>query len=169
MSSSHQKRAGFTILEVLVTIVILTIALWALSSLQTVSVATNYNSRRITIATILAQDKLEELRGLDWDDSQLSDTSGNFTLDQNDDGVTDYFDWSAVADHINSDGPGSPANPIDENGEAVVSGSSNEGYTRTWNIVDNAPGANMKTISVRVQWQEKKGRSVTIDTVITKN
>ena len=60
-----------------------------------------------------------------------------------------------------------PNNPIDENGQNVVATKATEGYFRSWNIADNTPTANMKTISVRVQWSEKKDFSITIDTVIS--
>ena len=155
-----QNSDGFTILEVLITVVIISVALWALSALQTVSIGTNYTSHRMTIATILAQDKMEELRTLAWTDSQLADTQPNFTRDDNGDGVMDDFDWGLTPDHTS-------ANPIDENAQGIVASKATEGYFRSWNIADNVPAPNMKTISVRVQWSEKKARSITINTVLS--
>jgi len=154
-----QGKRGFTILEVLITVVILSVAILALSSLQTKAVGTNYTSHRMTIATTLAQEKLEELQNLPYTDSQLTDTVSNFT--------SGNFNWSLAVDHTNIDGLTGVANPIDETGAAVPAGSGSAGYWREWNVADNTPMANMKTVSVRVRWSEKRAKSVTIDTVIS--
>lgn len=157
-----KNRDGFTIIEVLISMIILLVALLALSSLQTTSVGSNAAGQQTTIATMLAQDKLEELISLDYDDSQLSDTADNF-IDTDGNGVADYFDWSAAPDHTNADGNG-VANPIDSNGNTVA----NAGYTRTWNVADNTPDNKMKTVSVNVTWFFKTQRSVTVDTIISR-
>jgi len=164
-----KKRTGFTILEVMMSIVILLVGVLALSSLQTTSVGTNYTSHRMTVATLLAQDKLEALKTLAWNNTQLSDTQNNFTVDSDNNGVVDSFDWTQTPDHDNSAGPGGIANPIDENGNPLPGTLSSEGYYRFWNVADSVPAAKMKTISVRVQWQEKRTHSVTLDTVISQN
>ena len=154
-----RNQRGFTILEVLIAIVILGVAMFALSKLQTASIGSNYNSRRTSIATILAQDKMEELMNLSYTDSQLTDTENNWGNNE--------FDWSRDKDHDNSDGPSGAANPIDENGNSLAEGSAG-GYNRYWNVVDNVPTTNMKTIAVRIEWTDKSTHSVTIDTVVSK-
>ena len=166
----NRARPGFSLIEILVTIVIMSIAIWALSALQTSSIGTNYSSHRMTIATILAQDKIEDLRTLDYDDDQLSDAdTTNFSVDSDNDGDNDSFDWTSDPDHTNADGASASANPIDEFGESVPDyRPDTEGYTRIWNVADNVPSNNMKTVSVRVQWSEKSARSVTINTVISR-
>ncbi len=158
-----KNRDGFTIIEVLISMVILLVALLALSSLQTTSVGSNAAGQQTTIATMLAQDKLEELMGLDYDDSQLSDTVDNF-IDTDNDGIADYFDWSAAPDHTNADGIDGVANPIDSIGNNVAKA----GYTRTWNVAGNTPDNKMKTVSVNVTWFFKTQRSVTVDTIISR-
>lgn len=154
-------RQGFTIIEVLIAMVVLVLALFSLSSLQTFSIGSNTSSQRMTIAAILAQDKLEELKTAAWTDTQLSDTANNF-VDTNADGIPDYFDWNLTADHTNADGPGGAANPIDANGNNSPTG----GYTRTWNVADNVPARNMKTVSVRVSWAFKGNHFVIVDCII---
>jgi type IV pilus modification protein PilV len=121
-------ESGFTLLEVLVTIVIISIALWALSALQTASIGTNYTSRRMSQATMLAQDKLEELKALAWNDAQLADTQDNYKLDSNEDGKADGFDWTLATDHTNSDEPGGAANPITEKEETIANPLATDGY-----------------------------------------
>jgi prepilin-type N-terminal cleavage/methylation domain-containing protein len=156
-------RQGFTIIEVLISMVVLVIALFSLSSLQTFSIGSNTAAQRMTIAAILAQDKIEELKTSAWDDPQLADTTNNF-VDTNGDGVPDYFDWSLAVDHTNADGPGGTANPIDANENHVAA----NGYTRTWNVADDTPARNMKTISVRVDWSFKGGHYVVVDSIIAR-
>lgn len=158
-----KNRDGFTIIEVLISMVILLVALLALSSLQTTSVGSNAAGQQTTIATMLAQDKLEELMGLDYDDSQLSDTVDNF-IDTDNDGIADYFDWSAAPDHTNADGFDGVANPIDSIGNNVAKA----GYTRIWNVAGNTPDNKMKTVSVNVTWFFKTQRSLTVDTIISR-
>ncbi len=158
-----KNRDGFTIIEVLISMVILVVALFSLSSLQTTSIGSNAAGQQTTIATMLAQDKLEELMSLDYDDSQLSDVVDNF-IDTDDNGIADYFDWSAAPDHTNVDGVNGVANPIDSNGNNVASA----GYTRTWNVADNTPDNKMKTVSVNVTWFFKTRRFVTVDTIIAR-
>ncbi|MFH1137857.1 MAG: prepilin-type N-terminal cleavage/methylation domain-containing protein [Pseudomonadota bacterium] len=166
-----RARPGFSLIEIMVTIVIMSVAIWALSALQASSIGTNYSSHRMTIATILAQDKVEELRTLAYNDVQLTDAvTTNFSVDSDGDGDNDDFDWTpANIDHTNADGGGA-ANPIDHFGNTVPAGAvATAGYSRTWNVMDDVPAINMKTVSVRVEWNEKTARSVTINTIISRN
>jgi len=150
-------------IEVLISLSILLLALLALSSLQTASISSNATSQQMTNATVLAQDKIEELKSLQYSDAQLTDTQNNL-IDTDSDGQADYFDWSVTPDHTNADGPGGVANPIDVSGNSVAS----NGYTRVWNVADDTPGTNMKLVSVRVTYSFKGPRSVTLDTIISR-
>jgi len=94
--------------------------------------------------------------------SQLSDVEDNWNeIDTDSDTIPDEFSWLATPDHVNSDGPGGAANPIDVTGATVSSG----GYTRTWYVVDNRPTIKAKTVRVRVTWGN--GREVFLDTVLS--
>lgn len=55
---------GFSLIETLVATLILASALAALAQLFVVSVSTNASARKTSIATLLAQQKIEQLRGL---------------------------------------------------------------------------------------------------------
>ena len=66
---------GFTLLEVIAAISILTFGLLGVASMQTTSMRTNFTADRLTEGTIWAQDKLEELMALPNTDSDLSDGS----------------------------------------------------------------------------------------------
>ena len=75
------RQGGFTILEVMIAISILAIGLLAVFSTQTTSIRANTNANRLTEGMTLAQDKMEELLALSYDDvntdgSPVSDPGG---------------------------------------------------------------------------------------------
>ncbi len=68
---SELNKKGFTLIEVLVGLVILAIGLLAIAGMQITSVKGNFFSSNLTQASVLAQDRLEALRNLPWDDPAL--------------------------------------------------------------------------------------------------
>ena len=179
-------QRGFSMVEVLVAILLLTVGLLALAKMQNQAVASNAFGNQLTEATFLAQDKVEELRLLNenyleviakpqitWTagdqavvanyNNQLSDSDAtNWSENDSDsDGVMDQFEWVGSADHTNADGPDGVANPIDVTGASVSTG----GYVRTWYVVDDTPTIKAKTVRVLVMWGN--GREVTLDTILS--
>ena len=67
---------GFTLLEVIVAISILTFGLLAVASMQMTAIRGNYNASNITEATTVAQDRLENLMGLLYSDPLLDPGTG---------------------------------------------------------------------------------------------
>lgn len=65
------NKKGFTLIEVLVGLVILAIGLLAIAGMQITSVKGNFFSSNLTQASILAQDRLEILRSLAWNNAAL--------------------------------------------------------------------------------------------------
>ena len=63
---SLMKSKGFTLIEVLVALVILSFALLALAGLMLTTTRNNSFGGRITEAATFAQDKLEEFRAISW-------------------------------------------------------------------------------------------------------
>lgn len=61
------NNKGFSLLEVLIGLVILAIGLLAIAGMQITAIKGNYFSKSVTEATVLAQDKLEELKNLPYD------------------------------------------------------------------------------------------------------
>jgi prepilin-type N-terminal cleavage/methylation domain-containing protein len=186
-SWGKHRQFGFSMVEVLVAILLLTVGLLALAKMQTQAVASNNYGNQLTEATFLAQDKLEELRllnecylaviakpELSWTaedqsvvnnyNSQLNDSVANWieTDGPDPDTIPDQFSWQmATPDHTNADGPGAVANPIDVAGAAASAG----GYTRTWYVADHKPVTKAKNLRVRITWGN--GREVTLDTVLS--
>jgi len=185
-SWGKHSQSGFSMVEVMVAILLLTVGLLALAKMQTQAVASNNYGNQLTEATFLAQDKLEELRllnecylaviakpELSWTaadqnvvnnyNSQLSDSVVNWIENDTDsDGIDDQFSWQlATPDHTNVDGVLGVPNPIGVDGLAASAG----GYIRTWYVADNKPLTKAKNLRVRITWGN--GREVTLDTVLS--
>jgi len=62
------KSKGFTLIEVLVALVILSFSLLALAGLMVTTTKNNASGGHVTEAATFAQDKLEELRAIKWED-----------------------------------------------------------------------------------------------------
>ena len=67
---SHER--GFSLIEVLISLIVLAVGLLAVAELQIMSVKGGSASNHVTQATILAQNRLEELRRLPYNDSLLT-------------------------------------------------------------------------------------------------
>jgi prepilin-type N-terminal cleavage/methylation domain-containing protein len=76
-----RSDAGFSLAEVLVAVAVMATALTALASLFTLSIESNLASRHRTYSTVLAQQKLEELRSEHWEPSAPPSISGHDYLD----------------------------------------------------------------------------------------
>jgi len=132
---------GFTLIEVLVAIMFLTIGLLSLNAMQVSSINGNADAIRLTTATNWASDQVETLLNLPYSNSLLS--SG--THDPENDGV-------------DNDGDGA----TDEDDEDGV-----EGYQISW-VVTNNPGGvpNIKQITVTVTKNMRGAtRTVTLNTI----
>ena len=70
----HTKSKGFTLIEVLITLVILAVSLLALAALMGTTTKSNSYGSHITEAATFAQDKLEELRAIPWKNVPIGDT-----------------------------------------------------------------------------------------------
>lgn len=60
------KSEGFTLLEVLIAIVVLSVALLALAGLQIISIRGNSFGNHMTEAITLAKDSMEEMKNAEW-------------------------------------------------------------------------------------------------------
>lgn len=124
------NRKGFSLIEVIVAIGILSVGILAVASMQGAAVKNNVFAERRTQAATWATDRVEKLMNLDWNDSLLSDTDGDGQSGLDD---TDFDNNPATtddADHIDSQG----------------------NYTIYWNVADNEPIENVKTLRVIVVW-----------------
>ena len=74
VTSARRAEAGFTLVETLITIVVLVFGLIAVSNLMFVSISSNSIANRASIATFLAAQKMEELRSISFDNAALVDS-----------------------------------------------------------------------------------------------
>jgi prepilin-type N-terminal cleavage/methylation domain-containing protein len=78
------SAAGFSLLELLVAMAILIVALMGLAKLSATATRANTTSRTTTITTLLAAQKMEQLRALTWGfdatGNPLSDTSTDIAV-----------------------------------------------------------------------------------------
>ena len=65
--NQRKREEGFTLVEVLITLVILGVSLLAIAGLTATSISNNSYGGSMTEAVTFAQDKLEELRAARWD------------------------------------------------------------------------------------------------------
>jgi prepilin-type N-terminal cleavage/methylation domain-containing protein len=119
---------GFTVIEVLIAMVILTVALVSMAELMAVTLRLQQLGRNQTTAIRLAQDKIDELMSQNWDVAapQLA-VGGSLTAD-----VADHFD--------------TPPN---------FAGSTSLNYRRRWVVADGpvddlALAGRLRVITVRV-------------------
>lgn len=142
-------HGGFTLLEVLFALTILSIALLGLASLTATVIRSNSFSGDFSTASALAQDKLEDLTNTSFNDTVLSDSN------------TDNNSASGLLSTTETDKEDSN-NPIDENGDPNNPGSK---YTRIWNIWDVS--STRKDITVIVSWQDSRGnnKKITLSTI----
>jgi len=135
-------ESGFTLVESLIAIVILTTGLLSLAQVLTFTVmVSKTHGRDAAKATTIAQDKMEELTNLDF-----SDTTTNVTVN------APYTSNGVGLTAGGSIPPSNPANGyvdyLDSSGTRTSSG--NAVFTRQWQIIDDASVTNLKKIIVTV-------------------
>jgi len=122
---------GFSLLEALVGIAILSIGILAIASMQAAASRSNVIADTRTRAATLAADRIEKLVTLSWSDPLLADADGDGQL-----GLSDTeFD-------------NDPSTQGDADNRVT-----NGAYTIYWNVADNFPITNTKTVRVIVTWQ----------------
>ncbi|MGA1863738.1 MAG: type IV pilus modification PilV family protein [bacterium] len=140
----NKNNTGFTILEVMAALVFLAVGLLGIAGLHHASIFGNQSANYMTRAVNLAEDKLEELKRLDFADPELADTDG-----------------------IDTDvGTDIKANPILFTDPDHLNDSPDSGLIRVWNVADSTPAIGLKTVTVIVGWQVKRWHYVALSTYI---
>jgi len=94
-----KNAEGFTLLEVMITVVILAIGLLGVAGLQIVAIKGNSFGQQMSVASTLAQNQLEELRQTAY--SSLSDGFDTYIDQVN--GVTYNRAWDVIPDVTHPD------------------------------------------------------------------
>lgn len=76
-----RTEQGFTLIEIMVAMVVLSVALFELGRMQLTALRTTSNANRVSQASSIAQDRIEQLMALAYDHEDLDDTTpvGQFT------------------------------------------------------------------------------------------
>lgn len=169
---SHEilfSQKGFNILEVLIAIVIFSLALTALASVSLGVVRGNDVSKMATEASMLAQDTMESIRsvqsGFSLGADVVLDSVSNCqpavddtipslltNCSTSNDSVTDAASLFASPDHayaIDAYGVEDTSNVLDSPSMTTTTR-----LRRSWTVKDNLPAAGMKTVTVVVGWRK---------------
>ncbi|MBI9088275.1 MAG: prepilin-type N-terminal cleavage/methylation domain-containing protein [Desulfobacterium sp.] len=128
---------GFTLLEILIAMVILSFGLLALGGMQVSGIKGNAGAMGLTEAAVIGTNKIEQLLALPYDDPELSDTDNDGTNQDGDDNGTDDDGDGFGLDDV----PGGA-----DHSETIGR------YDVYWNVAVDEPMENTLRIRVFVQW-----------------
>jgi prepilin-type N-terminal cleavage/methylation domain-containing protein len=134
-SRALKNSQGFSLIEVLISLTILTVGLLGVAGMQLMSVSGNAYGREMQMAILAGHDFLEIVRSLDDNDVNL--TNG----------------FHAKCDDSSPDCNGDTLDHV------VTPDANNPGlrYTREWNVVKDSPCTNSQEITVNIGWKNKTG------------
>ncbi len=158
----NTNERGFTLIEVMIAISVLTVGILALQMMQTLSIDENSTAGGITVKSMLAASKIEQILDIGYNDVLLVDTDGDGTgQDANADGIDDD-DNTDLSDNLAGEEFGLRdrqccSGGLDPGG-SVVAGcvrfadqcDTHEEYDIYWNIAVDHPVVNTKTITIIV-------------------
>ena len=138
------EEAGMTLIEILFSMAVFAVGILGISYVQITCILGISQSIKLTNATQLASQITEQIVSMNYNHPCLVD-------DDNDEA-------SGLDDYPSSDEP--------YHNNPIKCGSTGEGYNIYWNIAENCPIPNTKTIRVIVAWMERNhNREYMIDTI----
>ena len=149
-----RNQYGFTLIEVMIAMVVFSVGLLGVATMQINAIGGNSFASGLTEAATIAQDKMEELMALDYDDPLLDDTDGDGTgQDANNDGVDDGGmgqdnDNDGLVDDGEDFGLDDRVNP--DGTQLYLLGINN--YTIFWNVAIDEPETDSKRVRVIIAW-----------------
>ena len=143
MIDKKQSQQGFSLVEVIIAIAILSIGLITLISMQTTGIKGNATASQITVSSDWAADRIEQIYSWDFDDQRLWD----------DESITDTAPLPAPGAREGAAGL-SDATDATADGRDV---SPDGYYTIYWNIADELVMPNTKSIRIIVNRTDHLG------------
>lgn len=122
--------SGFTLIEVLITLVIFAVGILGLALMQLSAIRGNSVANRLTEASNIATDQIEQMFNWDYNDNRLEGST------------------NATYNLING------ANQIADGHRLDARGN----YDIIWNIQENTPAAGSKTVDITVIWFDRGQR-----------
>jgi len=167
-SKKRSRQRGFTLLETLAAIAILTIGLLAMAALMSRMTTNSASSRYMSGASVLATEKLEELSRYPASDPMVTVTSGSvgsLTSDSTNGNIRYYDDvqlsaMSGAITSTSSDSSGNYNSIVHQADGTITTSSSTTApaaqsasllYHRRWTIEANTPIAGTRRVTVFVQ------------------
>jgi len=144
---SRPSEGGFTLVEIMVAIVVLSVGLFTVARMQISAVNSNATAGHMTESINLAQERLEKLMILQYDESATDpDLMDDGTMIGGSESFTDIngnglWDFSEPYTDSNNNGVWDAAH---------VDPSPPHGYTITWGVIDDRPVSMAKLIRVYV-------------------
>lgn len=133
---SHQHSHGFTLVEILVSVVILSIGILAVSQMTVMGMrVTAVTNQKIYGRAVMGQ-VFEDLNNLPSTAPELADPDGPGDLDDD-----------SLGDHSKT--------MKDPSGQRV--------YNVVWNVADNTPEPLMKTVRIHVLWGLREQKKISTD------
>ena len=140
-----QCENGFTLIEALIAIAILTIGILGISGMQLSAIQGNHGAMILTEETNEASSRLEQMLSMPYDsDSNSIDDDGDGSIDEADEQFVD-------GGGTNNGSAGLDDGPLNSNTSDGSLVTSDGKYTIYWNVAAAYPQTGMKTIRVFVQ------------------
>jgi len=156
MKLTTKSQKGFTLIEILIAMVIFSIGILGVATMQIASIKGNSKARLISEDINFAADRIELFMTLDYDDATFADTDGDGTNEDTDgDGIDDNGGNFGLEDASDATADGA----ADSDGNGV-----NDIF---WNVAVNHPMADTKTVKIIVIHQN--GNNFEMTTIIEDN
>ena len=133
LKEKKNKDNGFSLIEVIIAIGILSVGILGVATMQATSIRGNAFADDITQATTWGSDRVEKLVCLQWDSALLQDSDGDGVNGLNDIGFDNDINTQGDSDQ-----------PLIQQGV----------YTIQWNVADDDLIADTKTVHVIVTWTD---------------
>jgi len=158
---SIQNQQGFSLIEAMIAMVILSVGLMAVGLMQIGAMKGNTNALGRSDGVAMAQSVMDTLRCLPLDDDALTDVdAANVNLD---DGRSVGNNAPVAANAGHQSGELLPTDAI----TGTVTGANGQQYTIFWNVDEDTPVVGARTIRLFTYWNDQKfGRNRAIITSV---
>jgi type IV pilus assembly protein PilV len=150
------RSGGFTLMEIMLSVMVLSVGLLAIGSMQVKAINGNLHATRLTEGSTWAQNTIERLMSLPYGDQALQDTTS----------------YSGETEEVRRNSLRHPLPPLsqqpipDPETYPPEHQAREEMFTIHWNVEDNLEQNNAKSIAVVVTWAEGSvQRAVVIESV----